>query len=305
MSSDIALLPQVWHWYYGFFVSMGSVFAVAVALAVGVLLTHWLYLCSRRIELKPTPSSYPRAMLRLSGFQALIMGAVLVPFITIAVYYLLFFFIWKLAPAMPSTPPTDVPFPDFGSGSTDEWFSSMASLVIYIVVLTVVIVGTAFFLLRNCARRINEGAGSIGIIKRVVRRYFHESVLIGFLLALIACPVLFYFLYNMAWLVMYLKPSAAGELPRIAFPGAESIYMRSLEVVGYCLIIVLFIPTFWLLLRGLRLRWRYTIENPIMKLIFTRSVKFSCLGLFAYIGCIMMYFMADSSFRFIVQTAFR
>ena len=301
----MTLSPQFWHSYYSFFVSLGSVLAVAAAFTFAILVTHWLYLRSRSIESKPTPSSYPRAMLRLSGFQALIMGAVLVPFITIAVYYLLFFFIWKLAPAMPSTPPTDVPFPDFGSGSTDEWFSSMASFVIYIVVLTVVIVGTAFFLLHNYAGRINKEIGSVGLIRRVVRRYFHESVLIGFLLALIACPVLFYFLYNMALLVMYLAPSAAGELPRIAFLGAENIYLRSLQVVGFWLIVILFIPAFWLLLKGLRLRWRYTIENPIMKLIFARSLKFSFLGLFAYIGCIMMYFLADSLFRFIVKAAFK
>ena len=57
MNSGITLLPKIWHWYYGFLLSMGGVFAGATALAVGVLLTHWLYLCSRRIEPKPTPSS--------------------------------------------------------------------------------------------------------------------------------------------------------------------------------------------------------------------------------------------------------
>ncbi len=305
MSSDIALLPQIRYWYLGFFVSMGSLFAVAAALAVGVLLTHWLYLCAHTIESKSTPLSYPRAIVRLSGFQALVAGAVLVPFVTIAIYYLLFSLVWKLAPVMPSFPSAEVPSIDFGYGSAGGWFSSMASLVMFLGALAVFISGATFFFLRHYARRIGDEMDSLGLFKRVIRRYFHESVFIGFLLTLITCPVLFNFLYNLALLVMLLAPSTVGQLPRIAFSGAENIYMRSLQIFGSCLIIILFTPAILLLLRSLRLQWRYTIENPIMKVIFIRSVKFSCLGLFAYIGCIMTYFLGNSLLRIIVQTAFR
>jgi hypothetical protein len=50
----------------------------------------------------------------------------------------------------------------------------------------------------------------------------------------------------------------------MAVPNAENIYMRSLQVVGSWLIVILFLPAFGLLLRGLCLRWRYTMENPVM-----------------------------------------
>ena len=42
-----------------------------------------------------------------------------------------------------------------------------------------------------------------------------------------------------------------------------------------------------------------------MKAIFTRSIKFSCLGLCGYIGCTVMYLLAHLSFKFFVETAFR
>ena len=234
----------------------------------------------------------------------------MVPFSTIGIFYLLNDLVWKLAPAMPPTPPIDAPsidapLPDFGSASGDEWFSSMASLIIYLAALTAIIGGTIFFLLRHYAQRIDSGKVSIGFIKKVVRGYFHESILVGFLLILIACPVILYFFYNLAWVVMFISPSTAHELSKIAFANAEHLYFRSLAVTGSWLIVILFLPAFWLLVRGLRLKLRYTIENPTMNVIFTRSVKFSCLGLLGYAGCTIMQYLADSFFNLIIQAGFR
>jgi hypothetical protein len=297
-------------WSLQFFLSMGTVLSVAIALTIGVLLTHWIYLCARNIESKPTPSSFPKAILRLSGFQALVAGVVLVPLSTMSLFYILNDLVWKFAPTMPPTPPIDAPhinapLPGFDSASTDEWFSSMASLIIYLAGLTTIIGGTIFFLLHRYAKRIDLEKAPIGFIKRVVRTYFRNSILVGVLLILISCPVILFFFYNIAWLVMYTVPSATQDLSKIAFSNAEDLYFRSLEVIGSWLIVILFLPAFWLLLRGLRLRWRYTIENPTLNVIFRRSVKFFCLGLFGYVGCTIMHLLADSLFKVIAQTAFR
>lgn len=308
MNSDINPLLSVW--YLQFWISMGSVLSAAVPLAVGVLLTHWFYLCARNIESKPTPLSFPKAFLRLSGFQALVAGVALVPFSTMGLFYLFIHFVWKFVPAMPPNQPTeapsvDVPLPDLGLSSWDEWISSMASLVIYLAALTLIIGGTTFFRLRQYAKRIDPEKVSIRFVEKVVRRYFHESIFVGFLLILIACPVILFFLFNLAWLVIFIFPSTEQYLSKIAFANAEHLYFRSLTVIGSWLIVILFLPAWWLLARRLRLRLRYTIENPTMNLIFKRSVKLFSLGLFGYVGCAIMHFLADSFFKVAIQAAFR
>ena len=211
---------------------------------------------------------------------------------------------------MPPPPPVDAPYinaplTDFGSASAGEWFSGMASLIIYLAALTVTIAGTIFFLLRNYAKRINPEKVPTGFIKRVVRRYFQESILVGFLLILIACPVILFFFYNLAWLGMFIFPSAAQDLSKIAISNGENLLFRSYAVIGSWLIVILFLPAFWLLARGLGLRLRYTIENPTMNVIFKRSVKFFSLGLFGYMGCTIMEYLSDSFFMLIIQGSFR
>jgi hypothetical protein len=308
MNSDIKPLLQIWS--FQFFLSMGSVFSVAIALTIGVLLTHWIYLCARNIESKPTSPSLPKTILRLSGFQALVAGVVLVPFFTIGLSYILIDLVWELLPTMPSTPPVsappiDTPPLNFDSASADEWFSSMASLIFYLTALTVFIGATIFFFLRNYAKKIDPEKVPIGFIKKVLRRYFHESILVGFLLILIACPVILFFLYNIAWLVMFIFPSTAQGLSKIAFTNAEKLLFRSYAFIGTWLIVVLFLPAFWLLARGLRLRLRYTFENPTMNVIFKRSVRLFSLGFFGYVGCTMMHYLADSFFKIVIQAGFR
>ena len=181
----------------------------------------------------------------------------------------------------------------------------MASLIIYLAALTAIIGGTIFFLLRHYAQRIDMEKAPIGFIKKVVRRYFHESIFVGFLLIFIACPVILFFSYNVAWLVMFIFPSTAQDLSKIAFANAENLLFRSYVVIGSWLIVILLLPAFWLLARGLRLRLRYTIENPTMNVIFKRSAKFFSLGLFGYVGCTIMQYLADSFFKIIIQGGFR
>ena len=308
MNPDIAPLLQLWS--FQFFLSMGAVLSVAIALTIGVLLTHWIYLCARNIESKPTSPSFPKTILRLSVFQALVAGVVLVPFVTIGLFYLLMDLVWKLLPTLPSSPPVNAPPLDTAPlisdpALIDEWFSSMAALIIYLTALTTFIGGAILLLLRRYAKRIDSEKGPIGFSKKVVRRYFHESILVGFLLILIACPVILFFFYNMAWLVMYMVPSTEQVLAKIAFAKAERMYFRSIEVIGSWLMVIMFLPAFWLLLRGLRLRFRYTIENPKMKVLFKRSVKFFSIGLFGYIGCAIMQLLAGSLFEVFARVVFR
>jgi hypothetical protein len=303
MSPNISGLLQLWS--FQFFLSMGGALSGATALGVGVLLTHWIYLCARNIESQPTSASFSKTLLRLSGFQALVAGVVLVPLTTIGLFYILFDFVWKLLPSMPTTSPANAPLLNFEPALTDEWFSSMASLIIYLAGLTIIFGGTISFLLHRYAKEIALGNRPIGFIKKGVRRYFHDSILVGFLLILIACPVFLVFFYNIAWLVMYIVPSTGQDLSKMAVSNAEHLYFSSLEVIGYWLIVIMFLPAFWLLFRGLRLRLRYTIENPPMNVAFKRSVKFFILGLFGYIGCATMQLLTRSLFKVIVQTAFR
>lgn len=299
MSSGIDISPQIWNWYVAFFVSMGMVIAMAIAFIFAILTIHQLYLCARNLTAKPTPSSLNKVFFQLSVFQAIVMGAVLVPVGSIVIYYLLFLLIWKLAPGSVDAAPLD-----FNSMPDDVWFSSISSLFIYLIALTIIIAGIIFTLLRCYANRINPDESSIGFAKRFFRRYFHKSSFVGFLLILTVCPVIAYFLYNIVLLVIIIIPLARNELPKIAFPNAQNLYLRGLEFVGYWLIVVLFIPAVGLLLRGILLRWRYTIENPALKLIFLRSVKFSILGLLGWLGCACMYCLADAFIKIILKVTY-
>jgi len=298
-SSGLELSPQIWNWSVGFFGTMGAVVSLASALTFAVLVIHWLYLCAGKLESQSTPRSLIPAVLRLSAFQALILGAFLVPVGVTLIYYLCSSLVWKLTPT-----PVEAPLLDFGELPFDEQISSMVSLAINLLALAGIIAGSIFLLLRYRAQRLNRDEVSLGFAQRFLRTYFYENSYVGFLLMLIACPVIWYFLYNMALLLMVIVPAVRHELPRIAIPDAENLYIRGLQLVGSCLIVVLFIPAIGLMLRGLRLRWRYTLGNPYLKIIFIRSLKFSVIGFLCWLGSFTMYFLADALFMSILRVTF-
>ncbi len=101
---------------------------------------------------------------------------------------------------------------DFGA-LPDELISSLASLSIILLVIACIIAITIFLLLRYRAQRLNRDEVSLGFAQRFLREYFYENPYVGFLLLLIACPVLWYFLYNMALLLMVIVPAVRHELP--------------------------------------------------------------------------------------------
>jgi hypothetical protein len=300
MSSVIVLSPQVWNWYVGFFVSMGLVLAAAISFASGLFVIDWLYRIAKKIESQPTPQSFRGAYFSLSRFQAIVIGVFLAPITAIVSYYCLFLLVWRLAPNMVDASP-----PEPGALSFLEDSSGMASLVLFVGAVSFSVIAVIFFLLYFYAKRPGFERTPAGIIKRFVRRYFQENLLVGFLLMLIAFPVLTYFLYNMFLLVVYVSPSARHELTQIVFPNAENLYMHSVEILGSWLIVIIFIPFIWLFVQGVLLIWRYIKENPGMNLIFMRSVKFSIFSFLSLAGSVAMYYWAWFSLKFIVETGFR
>jgi hypothetical protein len=116
--------------------------------------------------------------------------------------------------------------------------------------------------------------------------------------------VIWYFLYNTALLLLVVVPAVRHELPRIALPNVENYFIRGLELVGGWLIVVFFLPAIGLGLRGLSLRWRYTLENLFLKVIFIRSLKFSLIGFCGWLGGLAMYFLAESFFSGILRVTF-
>jgi hypothetical protein len=299
MRAGIEVSPQLWNWYVGLVISMGAVLAVSIAFIGAILSIHWLYRRARNLESQPTPSSLPRVLVRLSAFQVIVVGAILVPIGIITIYYVLFSLIAKVAPNMVEAPPLD-----FGPQESDVWFSSLPSLLIYLVVLTVAIAGIIFTILRSYANKIKPGELPIRLAQRFLRRYFHDSLFVGCLLLLSICPVLLYFIYNIIMLVVVIFPAMRQELPKIAFLNAENLYLRGIGYVGYWLIVVLFIPAIGLLLRGLLLRWRYTLENPALKLIFLRSLKLSIICFLGWLGCISLYYLSEAFFTIIFHVTY-
>jgi hypothetical protein len=293
------LAPQLWNWYAVFFYTMGAVLSLAGGLVFAVLACHWLYLCAKNIESQPTPAALIPAILKLSAFQALILGAVMVPLGLIVIYYLSSALIWKLAPTPVEAPPLD-----FGSGSFEAQIASMATLLLNLFALAGLIAGAIFGLCRYWARRLKPSEGSWGFPQRFVWAYFHESVGVGVALMLIACPVIWYFLYNMALLLMVVFPAVRHELPRIALPQAEQFYIRGVELVGGGLIVILFLPAVGLLLRGMLLRWRYTFENQFLRLILIRTLKFSVIGCCCWLGGLAMYYLADTILQGLARVSF-
>jgi len=283
MSSGIELSSQVWNWYVGFFMSMGMVLAAAISFTLGLLLIDWLYLTAKKVESKTTPPSLLWAYFNLTHFQAIVIGVLLAPIVAISSYSFLFFLVWKLTPKM-----ITAPYLESGATSFLENTSNKASLLLLVGALSLSIMTMVFFFLRSYAKRLDTERASLGLIKKILRRYFNENLLIGFLLMLIAFPVLAYFIYNIALLIVVISPSARHEMTKIVFPGAESLYLQSLGIVGSWLIVVIFIPAIWLFFRGELLRWRYIKENPTMNLIFRRAVNYHLFGLLGYLGVMIM-----------------
>ena len=283
-----------------FFISMGMVSAVAISFALGLLLIDWLYRIAKRIESQHTPQSFRGAYFNLSRFQAVVIGVFLAPIAAIVSYYCLFLLVWNLKPNMIDAPP-----PDPGALSFLEDISGMASLVLFVGAISFAIIAIIFFLFYSYAKRMGAERARVGFIKRFVRRYFQENLFVGVLLTLIAFPVLTYFLYNIALLVVYFSPAGRHEMARIVFPNAESLYMHSVEILGSWLKVIIFIPFIWLFAQGVLLLWRYIKENPGMHLIFMRSVKIYILSFLGFVGCAAMYYWAWFSLKFIVETGFR
>lgn len=63
-------------------------------------------------------------------------------------------------------------------------------------------------------------------------------------------------------------------------------------LLGAWIAVLIIIPAVVLLLRGVKLAWRYIFENPIMHRIHQREVKGIIFSFLGGTGCCLMYFLS-------------
>ena len=296
----LELSPQLWNWYVMFFISMGGMLAITISLGAGLLTVDWCYLCAKRIEQKPVPVKFSGAILNLTRFRGLVIGVVLAPVCAIISYYVLFFSLMKLAPQ-----PIDAPPVDFGPAGFEEQMGASASLVLYIIGITLMLMGAVFYSLCLYAQKAEPSSKPAGLLKRFLRRYYRDNLLVGGLLVLLACPAVVYLLYDLAWLVLVVAPSARRAVMQIAFPDAGKFYMASVTLLASWLIVILFVPAVVLLFRGELLSWKYVLRNPAMGRIFERRIKWAALSVLGGGGCLITHYASAWILRTAVSTCLR
>ena len=119
-------------------------------------------------------------------------------------------------------------------------------------------------------------------------------------MALVAIPVVVYFLYDLSLLLMVILPAIRQNIGRIAFPGAENVYLGMVTLLSAWIAVLILIPAVVLLLRGVKLKWRYIVENPAMHRIFQRQVKWSIFSFLGGTGCCLMYFLSVFAFEHMI-----
>lgn len=298
MTPELEISSLVWNWCVQFFLTMGLVAGAALSFALGLLLTDWLYVRAKNIESLPVPpDNYWHARRNLTRFKAIALGVFLTPFVSVISYYCIFFMVWKLTPAMVSA---QEPAPDVSALFEDN--PAMATVVIVAGTIASFAIIALFLLLRRHARLVDKDEVTVGPVSRFVRRYFQENVILGSLFLVIAFPVLLYFFYNIALLVLVVSPSVRHDLNHIILPGADALYMSSVTTLSSLLLAILLLPSAWLLIvRGGILLGRYTIENAPMNLIFGRSAKLFLVGLLGFAGYVAMGYWAQLSFKYVVM----
>jgi hypothetical protein len=205
MSPGIVLSPLVWNWYVGFFMSMGMVSSVAISFAFGLLTIDWFYLIAKRISSAATPTSYVRAQFNLFRFQAIVLGTVLAPVAALALYYLLISIVSKLTPGL-----IEAPGLDYETGPLEEYASNMASLLVFVGLVSLCVTAGIYFFLSSYAKTIRGQAFPAGLGRMFIKRYFSDNLFLGRLLMLISLPVVIYFFYNIALLVLAISPPDAS-----------------------------------------------------------------------------------------------
>lgn len=298
MTPEFEISSMVWNWCVQFFLSMGVVTGAALSVALGLVLIDWLYVRAKNIEALPVPpDNYWQAKWNLTRFGAIAVGVFLAPIVSGTSYYLIFLLVWKLAPAMVSA---QEPEPDVIA--LFDNISALASVAVLTGALAVIFIIALFLFLRRQAKLIDKNPGHVGLASRFVMRYFQENVILGTFFLVIAFPVLFYFIYNIALFLLVVSSSARHDLRHIILPNADALYMHSVTTLSSLLLIVLLLPFAWLLVvRGAVLLGRYTSENAPMNLIFRRSAKFFLLSLLGFMGYMAMGYWAQLSFKYAVM----
>ncbi len=241
-----------------------------------------------------TPQAFLPAQLNLSYLVLIAFAALLAVAVAVGMFYCLFGVVLMLAPSSVEGAESALEIE-----WSEQYLRSMISVVLAIAAVSLLAVISAIVFLYGRARAMDRSGTEPGMWRRLFIRYFYRRPLTGLLLALISWPVLVYFLFDVS-LLLSISPAARRALTRFEVPGAEGIYFWLMTLLSSWLLFVLLAPAAWLALRLHLLRWRYTVENPGMALLFSRTLKQGICGLLAIVGGGVMAWWADLILRFVV-----
>lgn len=293
MRHELVLSPLLWQWLVVFAFSMGMAVSLAISLATGLLIADWLFEATGKLRSRPTPQSFGAAVANLLLMGVAVAAAAAAVIASILVFYGLSSLLWPLVTAFSPDTSMELPFE-----WTDETTGSIITFVLLIAAVCFLIIGLVFLMLRSQARYLEAENLAEGIVARLFVRYFYNRAPTGFLLLLTAWPVLVYCAYDL-FLFSMISPDIRAAVGRVRLPGAEDTYARLLSVLGGWMLYVLLLPAGVLWLGAVAMRARYTIENPVLNLMFRRSLKLSALGLLLVTGMSLLGWWADFVSRFL------
>jgi len=299
LTSEPALYPLLWNWYYGFVFQFGHTLAVAIPFSLGVMLHCWLYQRARAIATGPVPHPWSAQFFKGFWFVLLLLGSASILVGCIFSFYLLSGIVFKLLPQAVEMPPGVEP-PVSALFFSDE---ARGSVFAYLTFLSLGLSLVIFALLCRRGRSLAAAGPPQGLGQRFVQEYFHDHLFFGLLLGVIWWFVLFMFLYHLSSLVMLLRPELSQMVLRHPLPQAARFHFLFLWWLWAILVAILLAPIVLLLLRAEQKIWRYRwyfwrhiSEYPFLYLYYRLGFIFSLAGA----GMFLMFLFAMGFFKLLL-----